>query len=209
MENKDLSSEEVGKKRASKAEAVNDEIVRAFDPVLDEDEKIVKAIKPHKGKVYFSRLMTFGLPLLLFLGLMLLAICLPDENGEALVGSELVVAAVVVSAVFVLGLVLCLVFTWLYVKHTIYVVTNKRVVIRTGIIGVDFKSLDLKNIGASDVYVSLLDKMLQKNTGTLRFGSASSPMTANNTYVIAHVQNPYELYKEIKSYISSGDKTEK
>lgn len=205
MENKDLASEEVAKAKATKDEAANDELVRAFDPVLDPDEKIIKGIKPHKGKVYFSRLVSFGLPLLLFLAIVIVGFCVPDENGEKLSGSELGLAIGVVVGVFVVCMLLCIIFTWLYFKHTLYAVTNKRIVIRTGIIGVDFKSLDLKNIGASNVYVSFLDKILCKNTGTLRFGSASSPMTSGNTYAIAHVKNPYELYKEIKSYINLGN----
>jgi len=67
---------------------------------------------------------------------------------------------------------------------------------------VDFKSLDRKMIGAIDVNVSLLDKLLRKNTGTLKYGSMSSPINnQTSTYVFAHISNPYENYKKIKECI--------
>lgn len=196
---------QVAAKETAKQDSTDDEFARVFDQVLYQDEKILKGIKPHKGKTYFSRIVAFGLPMLVFLATVICLICIPDESGQGgLVGTELVWALVSVSVAFVLCMTLCVVFTYLFYKHTFYVVTNQRIIIRTGIIGVDFKSLELKSIGASDVYVSLLDKILCKNTGSIRFGSASSPMTNANSYAFAHIKNPYELYKQIRALCSEA-----
>ena len=101
-------------------------------------------------------------------------------------------------------------FTCLYFKNTYYAYTNKRIIIRTGIFGVDFKSLDLDNIGASDVYVSLLDKLIRKHTGTIKFGSNSSPINGTNgNYMFAHIEGPYEVYKEIKNFINEVQNKQK
>ena len=86
---------------------------------------------------------------------------------------------------------------------TYYAYTNKRVIIRKGIFGVDYKSLDMSMIGAVDVSVTLLDKIVHKNTGTIAFGSMANPMGNQNGFMFkfAHVYNPYETYKEIKTVI--------
>jgi hypothetical protein len=94
----------------------------------------------------------------------------------------------------------------MYYYKLFYAYTNKRVIIRTGIFGVDYKSLDMAMIGAVNVYVSLLDKILQKNTGTLTFGSMASPMMtasgqAGSMFRFANIEMPYDLYREIKNAI--------
>ena len=76
------------------------------------------------------------------------------------------------------------------------------------IFGVDFKSLDLSVIGAVNVYVSLLDKIVHKDTGSLKFGSPSSPIAGEDSsaYGFSHISQPYETCKEIKVYIDSCKK---
>ena len=61
-------------------------------------------------------------------------------------------------------------------------------------------SLDIKNIGASNVCVTFLDKIVRKNTGSIRFGSNSSPIS-NSYYSFSNIENPYQVYKEIKEYM--------
>ncbi len=60
-------------------------------------------------------------------------------------------------------------------------------------------------VGASNVKVSLLDKLCRKNTGTVIFGSMASPMVngQNGTsgYVLADIADPYGVYKELKEAI--------
>ena len=59
-------------------------------------------------------------------------------------------------------------------------------------------------IGAVDVYVSLIDRVLRKNTGTIAFGSMASPMyhsSGASSYRFAHVVMPYETCREIKEKI--------
>ena len=99
-------------------------------------------------------------------------------------------------------------FTALHYKNVYYAYSNKRIIIRSGIFGVDYKSLDMSMIGAVDVYVSLLDKLLKKNTGSLSFGSAASPVGSANAsmYRFNHITLPYETCKEVKSYIDAYKK---
>ena len=59
-------------------------------------------------------------------------------------------------------------------------------------------------IGAVDVYVSVIDKILRKNTGSVTYGSMASPMNGNtgSLYRFSHIETPYETCKEIKTAIN-------
>jgi len=179
----------------------NDELVRKFDDILEKGEKIVNGYKPVRSVVFFSRVFTITAFYLFFyiasMLILLLPKDVPDDGGK-------IVALIVLNVLLAIILFGSIWFSALYYKNTFFVYTTKRIIIRTGIFGIDFLSLDLKNIGASDVYVSLIDKMLRKNTGTIKFGSNSSPMNGGqgaSTYGFFHIEKPYEVYREIKDYI--------
>ena len=109
--------------------------------------------------------------------------------------------------------IVCMLIVWLfasiYYKNLYYAYSNKRIIIRSGIFGVDYRTLDMSMVGAVNVSVSLLDKILKKNTGTLSFGSTASPViqaTTGSTYKFTHIIAPYETCKEVKSYIDAYKK---
>ena len=174
-----------------------------FEMILDQDEKIEKIFKPYKAKFYFSVMFTAVLTLFIFMIFGVLAVLFPDEG-------------VVVDKIYLLipiGIfVVCVFFVWLfsmlYYKNLYYAYTNKRVIIRSGVFGVDFKSLDMSMIGAVNVYVSLLDKILCKNTGSIMFGSTASPIGNSQAigYKFNHIKAPYETCKEVKSFIDNYKK---
>jgi uncharacterized membrane protein YdbT with pleckstrin-like domain len=103
-----------------------------------------------------------------------------------------------------------LLFASIYYKNIYYAYSNKRIIIRSGIFGVDFKSLDMSMIGAVNVYVSLIDKIVRKNTGSISFGSTASPIgyaqSSGAAYKFNHIAMPYETCKEIKSFIDEYKK---
>lgn len=198
MEEKTAVSAEESSDKESKT--VENKFKAEFENILDDDEKVIKVIRPHKGKVYLSRILCTALPCLLYVALILAMVFIPSDEPMSKTDKLIALCSIIGFCVVIFAIVLL--FTALYFKHTYYAVTNKRLIIRTGIIGVDFKSLDYRNLGATDVYVSILDKILHKNTGTLRFGNASSPMGTNKMYCFSHVVEPYNLYKEIKQYIA-------
>jgi hypothetical protein len=169
-----------------------------FDNILDKDEKIVKVFKPNKTKLYLSSSLQFGFVMffvtLAFLIPLFVSIMHP-------------VIGVLISLIITGGLIVLFIFLLkLYYNNLYFAYSNKRIIIRTGIFGVDYKSLDMGMIGAINVYISLIDKLLKKNTGSISFGSASSPMlsygnASSNGYRFAHIEMPYELYREIKNII--------
>lgn len=174
---------------------------KIFEPILDKDETIVKVFKPNKTKMLTSIMLSwfFGWFWVLFVSIMGL---LTDYDGNY-APSEWWIILVVVISILIVCIGISLLFSFLSYKNTYYAYTNKRIIIRKGIFGVDYKSLDMSMIGAVTVNVSLLDKILTKNTGSVAFGSMASPIGGEGAHMFkfAHISNPYETYKEIKSVI--------
>ncbi len=172
-----------------------------FEPILDKDEQVIKTFKPCKAKMFTSvTIASFFCWIWLFIPeFILLAF---NEEVTALKSNWWVAIIVVIAtAIVVFGITLLL--CYLDYKNTYYAYTNKRIIIRRGIFGVDYKSLDMSMIGAVTVNVSLLDKLLHKNTGTITYGSMASPMGGQSgpMFRFSNVKAPYETYKEIKGVI--------
>ncbi|NLN50204.1 MAG: PH domain-containing protein [Acholeplasmataceae bacterium] len=170
-----------------------------FEPILTEGEEVVKTIKPNKTKTYFEALLMgipFGLVLFIFGGVF--GGMLNLDHGFPFNFSIAIIVFVVVLVSVIAGV------TANY-KNLVYVYTNKRLLIRKGIIGIDYKALDIAMIGAVEIDVSVVDKMVGKNTGSITFGSMANPIgtgkEGRNVFSFANVENPYELYKEIKNHI--------
>lgn len=175
---------------------------KIFEPILDSDENIVKVFKPHKGKLFTSNLLASFFCWCWILIPAIIGMLTDPETGEFTPTEWWIVVGVCLGIV-ILFTGITILFTALSYKNTYYAYTNKRVIIRKGIFGVDYKSLDMSMIGAVDVSVTLLDKIVHKNTGTIAFGSMANPMGNQNGFMFkfAHVYNPYETYKEIKTVI--------
>ena len=181
-----------------------------FEPILDTDERIIKVFKPHKGKMFTSVLLTSFCCWCWFLIVAILGMLTDPETGEFTPAEWWIVLGVCLGIViFFTGFTIL--FTALAYKNTYYAYTNKRVIIRKGIFGVDYKSLDMIMIGAIDVSVTLIDKIIRKNTGSIAFGSMASPIAGQNglLFKFAHISAPYETYKEIKTVIDEFKNTKK
>ena len=169
-----------------------------FDKILDKDEEIVDIFKPNKTKLFVKTVIVSFLYLLFFVAIACIGMFVPGEGFEPLDAIWLLLP----FGILILLEVLVIIFTYMWYKKTFYAYTNKRVIMRTGIIGIDYKSLDIKMIGAIDVYVSLFDKIVHKDTGSLRFGSMSSPINGQaSAFIFSHIEKPYENYKKIKEFI--------
>ncbi len=172
-----------------------------FEPILDRDEKIVKIFKPHKGKTFLSIILGW---LFCWVWLLFPVIfgLITDVDGN-FIGIAWWIPTLAALGVVIVFMVLSILFASLTYKNTYYAYTNKRVIIRKGIFGVDYKSLDMSMIGAVTVNVSVLDKIMAKNTGTIAFGSMASPIGGQTGFMFrfANITMPYETYKEIKNVI--------
>lgn len=163
-----------------------------FDVVLDKDEQIMKILKPNKTRTLFGSILAIVL-LSLFWVVPIIIASAVDGDAYALIGLIIPVIMIVTTIIFI----------QLWYNKTVYCITNKRVLIRTGFIGVDYKSLDFTMLSAITVNVNWIDKIINKNTGSIAFGSMASPITNNTAakFAFGYIENPYETYKEIKTII--------
>ena len=188
----------------------NEEI---FNDVLDEGEKVVAVLTPNHKKFWaFFNWMYFWCAPAWFLPALALitAMVCTDEGVKNPALSAGLTVGVSVGAL-VLAYLIAFMFAKITLRKRFYGYSNKRILIRCGIIGVDYKVLDYKLLGATTATVGILDKIMGGKTGYLRFGSASSPIVnaggvVGGGFVFSHVDKPYELLKEIKAIMNKIEK---
>ena len=174
---------------------------QVFENILEKDEKIIKMWRPNKAKFWWFWMLTY-------IGSMIWVFAVPLVVGiEDGAGTGLWVALGATGGVFVFGWIVMWVAGALWLKNRYYAYTERRILIRGGIIGIDYKSLEYKSLNATVVKVSLLDKLVRRDTGTIKFGSPSSPVLSiwaghSNQYMFNHIEAPYATLREIKEYMN-------
>jgi uncharacterized membrane protein YdbT with pleckstrin-like domain len=117
--------------------------------------------------------------------------------------------SLVASLILIFGLLMSLiVFFSNYVKE--YVITDKRVLIKSGLIGTDFNSIYFTEIKSANVNVGLIDKLLSVGTINIDTGKVASTsdkngITSVNTVYdnLLHIDAPYEVYKYFQETLTS------
>ena len=168
--------------------------------ILSDDEEIKESFKPNKKRFVLVNIIASLIIFILFFGgiftvgiLGLLDIIkFTNEAGERDTA----------------GPIMFLVFSAPFFLISLLSITNNRLIIRSGFIGVDYKSIELKYVGLVNVRVDFLDKICGGNTGTITFGSPAIPMNgqnnSNGAFCFKCVDNPYEVYKIVKGYVSNN-----
>lgn len=182
-----------------------------LEKILSNGEEIKESFKPSKKRFVTANIISTLIFLIIFFGGIFVVgilgivdvIQFRDEAGKQDIMAPIMF--LVFSTPFLIMIVLSIVGYIVRYKRTIYVVTNKRLIIRSGFIGVDYKSIELKYVGLVNVRVDFLDKFCG-NTGTVTFASPAIPMTngqnnVNGAFAFRCVENPYEVYKKVKEYI--------
>jgi uncharacterized membrane protein YdbT with pleckstrin-like domain len=94
----------------------------------------------------------------------------------------------------------------------IYTITNKRVLIKSGLIGTDFNSIYFTEVRTVNVNVGLIDKIFSVGTvnidtgkiETVSSGSGDNRQSRTQTAYdkILHVSKPYEVYKYFQTTLT-------
>lgn len=179
----------------------------AFDDIIEKDEEIVEVFKPQKTRFWWgivSSSLMIVVAVLLW-SLIVVAGILVDYPEAA------PIVALGFLAVIAFVLLLVAIFGKTAYNNRFYAYSNKRILIRSGIIGIDYRTLEFQALTATIVRVSFLDRVLRTNTGTLMFGSPSSPVgmapannnVAANSYSFRNIEDPYNTLREIKEYMDS------
>lgn len=75
-------------------------------------------------------------------------------------------------------------------KNIQYAITDKRVVVRNGVVGLDFENINYTDISNVQVNVSVIEKL--RNVGSVFITTSSG-----NTICLAAIAQPYQVYKEL------------
>ena len=137
-----------------------------FDEILEKDEKVIKVIKPNKKRHLKDFYFYFWIPVF---------------------WPHLLI--IMVGTLFTLPYFLNKGY-----KNTYYAYTTKRLIVRKGVFGNSYDSLEYKDITSTSVKVGFLDK--NTKTGSLVFVNPSSHH--EHPMKFAHIENPYQQMNEIK-----------
>ena len=166
-----------------------------FDSVKDSDEEILCIEKPQFIPYIFSGLGTGLFTLAFGIVWMLTTINFKSDDGSS------------ASPFFWLfGLLPLLQGIYAFLNrllsfsNTAYAYSNRRVMMRTGFIGTDFKTIDYDKISDIEVTVNLVERWY--NVGSIRFFSGRTETDDGHTTklydVWSAIANPYEVFKMVK-----------
>ncbi|GEM_PF-2721804 len=166
---------------------------RFFTNVLESDESVIWAEKPH--------LITYVLGLAPISIIPGVVIGMLSVRGANIPGGGIFVGLLLAIVIAV--------FIYINYKNVIYVLTSKRIIISTGFFGVDFHSIDYDKVTDLTVSVSVLQRVW--GSGNIVFATASSMglQSRFNKNVFRSVLNPYDIYRKVKklTYSSTHEKT--
>ena len=169
-----------------------------FSKILDDNETIIAAFKPNKFKFYFLNIFFFTTGWIFIFLIFLLIYLFPEDLSSQIPAFVFLI----LLGIFLVAAAIDCIFLIMTYNKRFYAYSNKRIIIKSGLIGVDYKSLDHKMIGAIDVRVDLSDKMSE--SGSLRFGSQASPLAPQGAlFRFSGIEDPYVVYRSIKKYIDS------
>lgn len=95
------------------------------------------------------------------------------------------------------GSILNIIRLWLVHGNTYYAITDKRLMMRSGFWGTDFKAVDYDKIVDLEVSVNPIENML--GVGSIRAFSGTTTSKGSRVFDrYVAVQNPYEVFKKIK-----------
>ena len=172
-----------------------------FDKILDEKEKVLWHGRPQFFPFLFSNLTFLLLGIFFFSFGYIQVKTHPNLLSNAdISGLLLLYALPSLGVFFFFGTFIYLAFAY---RITSYAITDKRVIIQSGIIGRDFQFADFDQITNAEVQINLIDKLLGKNSGTIlistpgtfeksKYGPVSKP------YRLSSISKPYEAFKFFK-----------
>lgn len=179
--------------------------MKELEKVLNQDEKIFWEGAPSFWPFIFG-----GSIVTTCFGLMWMAFLIPFigmSMFDVFFGSHIFGFAIFLMPHFWIGLALVFgipIYQYLVFKYTYYAITDKRVIIQTGLIGRDFEIIDFDQVTNAEVNVGIFDKMFGGgNTGSILLSTAGSIAYTKQGAVqkpstLRSILNPYDVFKFIK-----------
>jgi uncharacterized membrane protein YdbT with pleckstrin-like domain len=174
--------------------------------ILDDDEQVMEDISPDPKSFMFKSVI--GAIFLIFIGWIFTL--LGNLGGECEINGEPAppeqCAAMfewIGFLIYAILPVLMLLYNWLVLKTTSYAVTDKRVIIKTGFLGADIRSLRYEEMKDVFVNVDLIGKLFGSGTISFDLGRATNEGQNPNKSKLLNVPKPYDVYKTVQKQVSS------
>lgn len=113
--------------------------------------------------------------------------------------------SVFTASIFFLSTIILLIFiplSEITLKRIRYFFTDKRIIIQSGLIGLDYSIVDYDKIQSMNVNVGLLDKLFNGNTGSIYIYSGLMGASQYGSYSVPHmlftIQDPYKVFEILK-----------
>lgn len=168
---------------------------------LAEGEQELWSAKPKKSAFIINNILTM-LPLaliwLLFDSFFIVAFVSSGSPKEMILPLVLFFAFHLMPVWIWLGNVLTANKKW---KNTKYYVTDKRIIIQTGIIGASYDTIYYKDIKNVSLKVGIIDKLLKVGDIYIDTGSILTSSSKNVMMTILDVENPYEIYGKLQKIV--------
>ena len=193
-----------------------------FDQVLMQGEQVIRTFKPNKKRFWLSRLSHIpGLIFFLIFPMIFLIMYLTESGpfqyiaGSPIPSFVLPVIIVVIVGIPVFFTLLEIVYGVFWYRNRLYCFTNRRIMIQCGVFGRNFRFMDLQWAANSFVHISLLDRMMRQNTGSIKFSNMASPMMnmhsgsmhqqgfAGAMFYFLYVEQPHDILREIQEQASA------
>lgn len=168
-----------------------------IDSVLIDDERILWRGKPNRRSYILAavfKMLPIVLIWLIFDGFFIVIISFFMINGQMPVG---------LLGFIIPFFLIHLAPVWIWIRNIIrssielknleYAITDRRIIVKSGIIGIDFKSLTFPEIENVNVKVGLIDRMCK--VGDIYINASK------NSVVLYDLENPYSIGKKLQKIV--------
>lgn len=165
----------------------------SVEDILSKDEKILQRLKPNKRVLLLESIFK-GLPVvLLWVAFDTFFIVMMIVNGAFKENPGLIPAVIAFFALHLLPLwlyILNIIKTMAGAKNIEYVFTDKRIIIRSGVIGIDFKNIYYTDVEGINCKVGIFDRMFK--VGDLYIKAL------NQSAVLMNIETPYFYLQKLQ-----------
>ncbi len=170
---------------------------------LVEGETVLWSAKPKKSAFIINKIlvmMPFALMWLLFDSMFIIPISKSEEIVDMLFYIIPFFAIHLMPVWIWLGNCLTANKRW---KNTKYYITDKRIIIQTGIVGASYETIYYKDIKNINLKIGVIDKIL--GVGDIYIDTGAVMSTKNGTRsinsIILDIENPYEIYPKLQKIV--------